>query len=239
MIFNIHAGHNPAGKIACGAVSILNESKEDRIVKNEVIRQLQLMGHTVYDCTVDDGANASDILRRIVAKCNAHTVDLDVSIHFNAGAGDTSGNGKTTGAECYIYSQGSTAAKKYALNIANAIERLGFKNRGVKVNPALYVLKNTKAQAVLIECCFVDDKDDAELYDARAMADAIVFGLTGKKYEEPGLSTAESGDGAETNTGQPDAIYRVQVGAYKNLDNAKELQKRLSNAGFASFITKA
>ena len=239
MVFNIHAGHNPVGKVACGAVSILNESKEDRIVKNEVIRQLQLMGHTVYDCTVDDGSSASDVLKRIVTKCNAHKADLDVSIHFNAGAGDTSGNGKNTGTECYIYSQGSTVAKQYALNIVGAIERLGFKNRGVKVNPSLYVLKNTKAQAVLIECCFVDDKDDALLYDARAMADAIVFGLTGKKYEEPNLGTVASGDGAETNTGQPDAIYRVQVGAYRNKANAEELQKRLANSGFASFITKA
>ena len=238
MIFNIHAGHNPAGKTACGAVSILNESKEDRIVKNEVIRQLQLMGHTVYDCTVDDGANASDVLRRIVAKCNAHRVDLDVSIHFNAGAGDTAGNGRNTGTEVFIYDNKSTVAKKYARNIVNAIEQLGFKNRGVKTNPSLYVLKNTKAQALLVECCFVDDADDARLYDARAMADAIVFGLTGKKYEEPKI-TAIGGDGAETNTGQPDAIYRVQVGAYRNSANAEELQTKLKAAGFDSFVTRA
>ncbi|MBR6359379.1 MAG: N-acetylmuramoyl-L-alanine amidase [Lachnospiraceae bacterium] len=238
MIFNIHAGHNPTGKTACGAVSILNESKEDRIVKNEVIRQLQLMGHTVYDCTVDDGANASDVLRRIVAKCNAHRVDLDVSIHFNAGAGDTAGNGRSTGTEVFIYDSKSTVAKQYALNIVNAIERLGFKNRGVKTNPSLYVLKNTKAQALLIECCFVDDADDARLYDARAMADAIVFGLTGKKYEEPKITTV-GGDGAETNTGQPDAIYRVQVGAYRNKANAQALQEKLKAAGFDSFVTRA
>lgn len=241
MIFNIHAGHNPAGKNACGAVSILNESKEDRIVKNEVIRQLQLMGHTVYDCTVDDGRDASDILRRIVAKCNAHKADLDVSIHFNAGANDSTGNGKTTGTECFVFSEGSATAKKYALNIVNAIERLGFKNRGVKVNPNLYVLKNTKAQAVLIECCFVDDKDDALLYDARSMADAIVFGLTGIKYEDKIIQINEGTPekDEETPTGNQDAIYRVQVGAYRNLENAKVLQHELESMGIKSFITKA
>ena len=239
MIFNIHAGHNPAGKIACGAVSILNESKENRVVKNEVIRQLQLMGHTVYDCTVDDGKNASDVLKRIVSKCNQHKADLDVSIHFNAGAKDEKGNGKTTGVECLIFSESSTKARASAIGICSAIERLGFRNRGVKVNPSLYVLKNTKAEAVLVECCFVDDADDAKLYDARAMADAVVFGLTGQKYEEPTIPVITSGDGAETNTGDPEAVYRVQVGAYKNRANAQELQKRLDAAGFPSFITKA
>lgn len=238
MIFNVHAGHNPAGKIACGAVSILNESKEARIVKNEVIRQLQLLGHTVYDCTVDDGRSASDVLQRIVAKCNAHKVDLDVSIHFNAGANDTGGNSRTTGTECYIYNNTSETAKKYANGIVSAIAGLGFKNRGVKVNPSLYVLKNTKAQAVLIECCFVDDKDDAQLYDSKAMADAIVFGLTGQTYKEQSIQVDTKAGGSETGTGAADAIYRVQVGAYRNLDNAKELQKRLQSAGFSSFITK-
>lgn len=41
----------------------------------------------------------------------------------------------------------------------------------------MYVLRNTKAPAVLIECCFVDDKDDAELYDADKMAQAIADGV--------------------------------------------------------------
>lgn len=239
MIFNIHAGHNPAGKIACGTVSILNESKENRIIKNEVIRQLRLLGHTVYDCTVDDGKDASDVLRRIVTKCNAHKVDLDVSIHFNSCVNDKNGDGKTTGTEVYIYNDASKTAKKYATDVCAAISALGFKNRGVKVNPGLYVLRNTQAESMIIECAFVDDADDAALYDAQTMADAIVFGLTGQKYKEPVIQIIEGGDGAETNTGSPDAIYRVQVGAYKNLANAKELQKRLQNAGFSSFLTKA
>ena len=94
MRINVHAGHNPAGKVACGAVGIINESTENRRVKDEVVSQLREMGHTVYDCTVDNGTGQKDVLRKIVAKCNAHTVDLDVSIHFNAGAADQKGNGK-------------------------------------------------------------------------------------------------------------------------------------------------
>ena len=54
MRINIHAGHNPEGKVACGARGILDESREDRIVKNKVIQLLRAAGHDVLDCTVDD-----------------------------------------------------------------------------------------------------------------------------------------------------------------------------------------
>ena len=123
-----------------GAVSILNESREDRIVKNEVVRLLRLLGHTVYDCTVDDGKDATDILKRIVAKCNEHKVDLDVSIHFNSGVNDRSGNNKTTGTECWCYDIASKTATGYAEKIADAVSDLGFNNRGVKYSRGLYFL---------------------------------------------------------------------------------------------------
>lgn len=238
MVFNISAGHAAVGHGAVGAVSILSESKENRIVKNEVIRQLRLLGHTVYDCTVDDG-NKQDVLSRCVAKCNEHSVDLDVQIHFNSGANDNGGNGKTTGTECYVYSAQSITANKYAKAISDTISKLGFKNRGVKVGNNLYYLKNTQAQAVLIECCFVDDRDDCLLYDAQDMADAIVTGLVGKKWVEPIIVVRDEDKGTETATGASDALYRVQVGAYQNRKYADALQDKLKNAGFSSFVTKS
>lgn len=180
MKINVHAGHNPDGKKACGAIGLIKESTEARAVKDEVIQLLEHLGHTVYDCTCDDGANASDVLTKIVKKCNAHIVDLDISIHFNAGAGDRNGNGKITGTEVLVYSIGG-GAYDYAEKIASAIAELGFRNRGVKVRSDLYVLRKTKAPALLIECCFVDDKDDVKLYNAKKMAQAIVKGITGKK----------------------------------------------------------
>ncbi len=178
MVINIHAGHNPDGKAACGAVGLLRESTEARNVKDQVISLLRAKGHTVYDCTVDNGASQNDVLHKIVAKCNAHRADLDVSIHFNSGAKDQTGNGNTTGTEVFVYSSAS-GAKAYAQNTVNEISALGFKNRGVKYSGSLYFLKKTKAPAMLIECCFVDDKDDAALYDAGQMARAIAKGIAG------------------------------------------------------------
>ncbi len=178
MIINIHAGHNPDGKTACGAIGLLKESTEARLVKDKAITYLKELGHTVYDCTVDNGTSQSDVLNKIVRNCNSHTVDLDISIHFNSGRNDSAGDGSIGGTEIWVYRPDSTASR-YAETIAESISALGFRNRGIKISTELYVLANTKAEALLIECCFVDDKDDFNLYNAGEMAKAIVKGITG------------------------------------------------------------
>lgn len=180
MILNVHAGHNPDGKTACGAIGLIRESTEARKVKDLVIAYLRKQGHTVYDCTEENGTSQNDVLAKIVKKCNEHKVDLDVSIHFNAARNDYVGDGKTGGTEVLVFNTTGTSYK-YAVNICNEIAKLGYRNRGVKVNSGLYVLKNTNSQAILIECCFVDDKDDINLYDADKMAKAIVKGITGQE----------------------------------------------------------
>lgn len=175
MKFNVHGGHNAK---ATGASSYLNEVTEDRKIKDKVISYLKMEGHTVYDCTDDSGKTPGDCLKNIVEKCNKHTVDLDVSIHLNASTKDT-GNGKVKGTEVFIYSS-SSKAKSAATRICEEMETLGFTNRGVKTGSNLYVLKNTVSPALLIEVCFVDDKDDYTLYQkvgADKISKAIVEGL--------------------------------------------------------------
>lgn len=181
MIINIHAGHNPDGMTACGAIGYIKESTEARVVKERILQKLTAMGHEVYDCTCRNGSSQNDVLRKIVAACNAHEVDLDISIHFNAG-GNRESDGNTTGTEVYVHSKTSAAAL-YAQKVVDRIGALGFRNRGIKQNPNLYVLRHTKSPAMLIECCFVDDPDDVALYSADRMADAIVAGITGQSIE--------------------------------------------------------
>lgn len=192
MKINVHAGHCPDGKGACGAVGLIKESTEARKVKDLVIKYLKAQGHTVYDCTCKSKETQNGCLKKIVSKCNAHKVDLDVSIHFNSGANDKKGNKKTTGTEVYIYSL-SNKAKTYAQRTVNAISSLGFKNRGVKKTLSLYVLRKTKSPAMLVECCFVDDKDDINLYDADKMAKAIVKGITNQSVTSTPVKKAYSG----------------------------------------------
>ena len=241
MRINIHAGHNADGRTACGAIGFIRESTEARRVKDAVIGMLRQLGHTVYDCTVDDAAGVSDNLRQIVAMCNAGDVDLDISVHFNSGVGDLAGNGRTTGTEVYVYSP-SSEATAHAEKVCQAIAGLGFRNRGVKYSKGLYVLKNTKAPAMLIECCFVDDRDDVQLYDCQKMAEAIVFGITGQRItadEEPDANQEAAASGEETPTGDAKRLYRVQVGAYSVKGNADAALAKLKAAGFDAIIVNA
>ena len=193
MTFNIHGGHNPKGKVACGAVGLIDESEQDRIIKNKVMEYLRAEGHTVYDCTVDNGVSQSDVLKKIVAKCNAHVVDLDVSIHFNSGAKDKKGNGKSCGVEVWVYSKDS---KSYAAatRIVNNVSAVGLENRGVKTSTKLYVLKNTKSPALLVEVCFVDDKDDVTVYKKNVdkIAKKIAEGILNKEITSKQTTTTES-----------------------------------------------
>lgn len=172
MRINVHGGHS----LKCrGASGYLDEVNEDRKVKNRVIELLRANGHTVYDCTDDNGKSQKANLRAIVNKCNSHSADLDVSIHLNAGGG--------TGTEVYIYNNKSKAkdeATRIAEKISNA---LGIRNRGVKERTNLYVLKKTKSPALLVECCFVDNSKDKAHWNAESCAKAIVEGILNKSVE--------------------------------------------------------
>lgn len=183
MRINVHAGHGKQDSKSCGAEGLIKESIEDRKVKDEVIRLLRENGHTVYDTSVDYPSSAGDCVNKIVAKCNQHSVDLDVSIHFNSGANDEKGNGKTTGVEVLVYNT-TTKAYKYAERVCSSVAKLGFSNRGVKLRTNLAVLK-TKNPNMLVECCFVDDKDDVNKYNYKTMAKAIVEGILDKSLDAP------------------------------------------------------
>ena len=188
--YNVHAGHCPQGKGASGAVGILQESVEDRAVKNEVIRLLRAEGHTVYDCTCDENTTKQGCLNKIVAKCNQHSVDLDISIHLNSGRNDYGGDGSTGGVEVWNY---DTGTQEISNRICEAIAtELEISNRGTKYDKDLFVLANTKSKALLVECCFVDDKDDAKAWDAKRCAEAIAEGILNKKIGTTGGSTVNT-----------------------------------------------
>lgn len=240
MIYNIHAGHAPANGTGCGAVSILNESIEDRAVKNALVKYLKDAGHTVYDCTCDTPMSAGAVLSDIVSKCNKHSVDLDISIHLNSGRDDYIGDGSTGGVEVYGYDNGTkTIGTLISAEIANV---LNIRNRGFKLNQSLYVLRNTKSQAILIECCFVDDADDARLWNANKCAQAIFRALTGtnvgdvtinkynigqhviysSSYTDPEIpvglqhATGGAGKGMITAIVSGQAKYQLDTGVYVN-----------------------
>ena len=192
MNFNISAGHNPDGKIACGTVNNtlnMKESTEARYQTKKVVEYLKADGNHANNCTVDNGTGQIDVLNKLVAKHNSHSVDWDVSIHFNdTDKKDLKGDGKNVGVEVWYYNNTNTAkreeCRKKAELVCENLSKIGFKNRGAKPTTSLKFLRKTNAKAILIEVCFCSDADDVKLYKANRdnIARAIADALEGKKY---------------------------------------------------------
>ena len=195
--YNVHGGHN---KKVPGASEYLDEVAEDRKVKNAVIQYLKAAGHTAYDCTDDAGTTQSKNLANIVVKCNAHTVTLDISIHLNAGGGT----------RCEVYYT-SSKGKPYAKKVSAAVAKtLGIKDRGAKESDTLYVLNHTKSPAILVECCFVDNKTDQKAWNAEKCAKAIVEAVTGKAVTSSGSgSSGGTSSGNKTTSTSNAPSYKV------------------------------
>lgn len=178
MRIGINCGHTVSGTKGCGAVGYIDESLETRRVGIKLETLLSKAGHKVYDCTDDYAPSASANLSKIVAMANKQPLDLFVSIHFNKH------KGQAHGTEVHTYGGVNHAE---ALSVCNALEKLGFTNRGIKDGSGLSVLRRSEAKAILVEVCFVDNKTDTELYKkigADAVAQAICEAITGQNIEE-------------------------------------------------------
>lgn len=175
----VHGGHNPQGKIACGASDYIDESKEDRIITKKVVKLLKKNGIKAYNCTVNNGTSQNDVLRKICAKCNSKKRDVDISIHFNAANHQKIRDKKNVGTEVWVRKTDGVRGD-LAKRICNKISKIGFTNRGVKATQNLWFLNQTNRPALLIEVCFVTDPDDFDLYKkskdkiAQAIVDAFL-----------------------------------------------------------------
>lgn len=173
MIIGIDKGHSTWDKSPCGAVGLLNESKENRPVGDKVIQKLRALGHTVIDCSCNSASSVNEQLAAIVNKANAQKLDLFLSLHLNAGGG--------TGAE--IYTTNTSGAKEEAKKLIETYcKRTGFRNRGYKYKE-LYVIRHTNAPAMLLEMCFVDTESDFKRWNnlgVETIANVIVEGITGQ-----------------------------------------------------------
>ena len=170
----IHAGHNPDGKIAHGAVGFGKESTLAREVVAYMKDYLNVFFNDVdvFVATCNDGINSTDVLKKI---CNAtnriHCLDLSVSIHFNASASPTA-----NGVEVWAYT-GNSRMHDLSSVVCKELEKYGYKNRGVKESRKLYVLRKIKCDSILIECAFVTNKKDMAMFDSRQVAKRIVKGI--------------------------------------------------------------
>lgn len=173
-------------------------------------------------------------LHKRSGQANAVKADVYISIHANAfGNGSWNDAG---GIETYAYSLEAQESLKLAEKIQSTITAMtGLLNRGVKTAD-FQVLRETKCPAVLVECGFMTNREEARLLHSddyrKLCAEAIVKSIVQHFNLNSGTLPSE-----KPRKNHADAvIYRVQAGSFKNRENAEELVKRLKKAGFDSTV---
>lgn len=216
MIIGLISGH---GDGDCGAVGCGYQEADLTI---EVVQKLDALlrgaGHetVVYPYERDAFKDA---------KNGGLVVDFSncvyvLEVHFNSCVNDQIGNGDTTGIEIYVTPRES--AWTVEDKILNKIAKIGFKNRGVKKEDYLVIntVKSLGVSSALIETCFIDDKDDMDLYEARKddIAKAIVngilegFGVIDSDNEDSVVETPVDPAPVPEPTVEPDVILSVNIG---------------------------
>lgn len=200
-------------------------SYEGRKEKDDVLNLAFAVGQILENAGIDvEYTRTTDVYNTPFEKAtmgNNADADFFVSLHRNASA--TPGLG--SGIETLVYNDSGIKAEM-ARNINENLEGLGFINRGVIERPNLVVLRRTKMPALLVEAGFIDNPDDNAQFDSQfnEIAEAIADGI---------LDTLDMGDLSET------PLYRVQVGAYDNVDTASTLSGRLNNAGYPAYVVNS
>lgn len=197
-----------------GAISIINEVKEADLIRqeiNDLIKKHNLS--YIKDVTPQDIDND---LEYSVKLANDSKADFYFSIHFNAHAFSN----LPRGCEVWTYN----TKLEQAIRVCDNLEKLGFKNRGIKHNPKFYELKYTKCKAMIIEVCFVDSVADVNTYQSvgyKKVAKAILEGVIGFKLNDTNVT---------------DKMYNVYFAKNLSLDNANKQVKYLDLKGVKAFI---
>lgn len=157
---------------------------------------------------------------------NNANADLFVSIHRDSVPTPNT----REGVSALVFNDGGFKAQ-LARNINSNLEDVGFRNNGVVERPNLVVLKRSKMPAVLLELGFINNDKDNAIFDENfmAVAKAIADGILESVNIQPAIAMQM----------EKPQLYRVQVGAFTNMENAIRLENTLRRLGYSTFIVSS
>ncbi len=213
----------------------IKEFEFNQPTKLKFLAALKRCGIACCDANYEAETKAIDVSRdtRIkransLIKCDKDKIRIIyVEIHFNAYDGKFDTN--KGGLEVFYYT-GSTKGKLLASSILHYLKN-GTKQINRGVNSANFdVLKYTLMKAVLSENGFMDDRFEASIMLNENFQTEVaeehcqgVCDYLGLIYVPP----------KQVN---PKGLYKVQVGAFSNYDNAKNLSNKLKKDGYPTYI---
>ena len=175
----IDQGHNPSSPNTGAEGNGLREQDVTYAVGQELAALLRRSGN--YEVRLSRptpdtqlGNSNTGSLRARVNDANSWGADYFISIHTNA-----SDQSSASGVEAYSYSRDSRAFRLGEEIVNGLVNVTGLRDRGMKVRPGLYVLKNTNMPAVLVEIGFITNPGDAALMrdDPELFAEGIYRGI--------------------------------------------------------------
>ena len=209
------AGHGgtpyDSGAVGCG----YTEAVETRRMANAVAPLLRAHGFEV--ALYDQSKDAYKVVTQ-GGSLPLSGVSYVLEFHLNAAANYTAGNGVTTGTEIFVHTNEQGVAVEQA--ILRRIAALGFKNRGVKRSSGLAVLKHVFNRGVshaLVETCFIDDRDDMDLYGRKF--DAITRAIADGVAEGFGKSVQNEKEDDTVTQAEFNAMYDKVNPLYKTIDD--------------------
>lgn len=228
-------GYNTPGKRSPDG---LREYEFNRAVANYAKQLLEGYNNANVSFSHSDQNDVS--LQARTDKANSLNVDVFVSIHANAfGSGGWNSAG---GIETYIHPSRPPVAAQLAQKMQrNLVLSTGLRNRGVKSSD-FHVLRETKMDAVLVECGFMTNAQEVKLLVSetyrKTCAEAIVKALADQFRLQPKVKPvappASAPIAAASN--KTARLYKVQVGAFEEKQHAEKLAEDLRKAGFEPYI---
>ena len=191
-----------------GALGILAESVETRKVGFPLIDDLKALGHEVINVTVDYANSTSESIGKRINKANSSNLDILISVHLNAY------NGEAFGVEVLTYN-GRYMVE--ADRILKNIEKLGYKNRGIKNGTSprkLGVINSTNMPSMIVEVFFCDNKGDVNNYSPNQIARAIAEGVTHQSLNDKQIVEKPNYPIIPTPTIQHDKINLMVISKY-------------------------
>lgn len=118
-------------------------------------------------------SNTTSLAARVNA-ANSWGADYFISLHCNASV-----NTAVSGSEVYVYSETSPAYPLGVDILVGLNYATGLPNRGMRINPSLYVLRRTNMPALLVEMGYLTNVLDAQLLasDPQSFARGIYNGM--------------------------------------------------------------
>ena len=166
-----HSGHST------GANGFIDEGKETIVLRDLIAKNLSEMGVLVIkDDNLTPLTKVVQWLRNQITK-----KDICIDIHFNA-----SSNNSANGSEVFIPTKNTSDEVELANMFRDSLSKF-FKDRGVSLESKSYhgkiaMLSGFDCCNVLLEVCFVSNKNDADAYNSHKIELAYELALDILEY---------------------------------------------------------